>query len=167
MTQVTVADQGNISESYNEDNQVFEMTDFTTASDWEKFIADFEEILRKWNGLTNNSSDNPSVGPPLNTAYVAPEPEILKFGKVTLTARLSVYHPFAEDNSENEEDLGVLKDMNDSRYDFPARAHCIYRWFGCKKFIVITPRENEWITNNDKSKLLLGSTVIAMTNTNM
>lgn len=36
--------------------EVFEIHDFSTASDWERFIADLEEILRQWN-LGGESKD--------------------------------------------------------------------------------------------------------------
>ena len=41
------------------DEEIFEINDFSTSSDWERFIADIEEILTHWN-LTN-SVDNSSL----------------------------------------------------------------------------------------------------------
>lgn len=155
---------GSVSEENNEENQVFEITDFTTATDWEKFIADLEEILRKWNGLAEHP---PSKNAGDTVVDQSSQVEFLKFGKVSLTARLFVYHPYSEDNPENEEDLGILKDIIDPRYDFPHRVHCIYRWFGAKRFMVISPLGGEMISSSEKSKLLLSSAAIAMSNTNM
>lgn len=36
------------SSSIDEDEEVFEITDFTTASDWEKFIAELSEAITSW-----------------------------------------------------------------------------------------------------------------------
>lgn len=41
--------------SYDNPSQVFEITDYTTASDWERFISNLEDILTQWN-LNNQST---------------------------------------------------------------------------------------------------------------
>ena len=45
-----------------EDSEVFEITDFTTASDWERFVSKLEEVLHEWKLLASP----PSAIPPLN-----------------------------------------------------------------------------------------------------
>ena len=44
-----------------EDSEVFEITDFTTASDWERFVSKLEEVLHEWKLV----SPPPSTLPPL------------------------------------------------------------------------------------------------------
>ena len=44
-----------------EDSEVFEITDFTTASDWERFVSKLEEVLHEWKLV----SPPPSTVPPL------------------------------------------------------------------------------------------------------
>ena len=44
-----------------EDSEVFEITDFTTASDWERFMSKLEEVLHEWRLV----SPPPSTIPPL------------------------------------------------------------------------------------------------------
>ena len=44
-----------------EDSEVFEITDFTTASDWERFVSKLEEVLHEWKLV----SPPPSAAPPL------------------------------------------------------------------------------------------------------
>ena len=35
-----------------QDSEVFEITDFTTASEWERFIAQLEEVIHEWKLVT-------------------------------------------------------------------------------------------------------------------
>ena len=42
------------------DEEIFEINDFSTSSDWERFIADIEEILTQWN-LTNSLDNKDSI----------------------------------------------------------------------------------------------------------
>ncbi|ELK27231.1 Rab3 GTPase-activating protein catalytic subunit [Myotis davidii] len=44
------------------ESEVFELTDFTTASEWERFISRVEEILNDWKLIGN------SLGKPLEKA---------------------------------------------------------------------------------------------------
>ena len=44
-----------------EDSEVFEITDFTTASDWERFVSKLEEVLHEWKLV----SPPPATVPPL------------------------------------------------------------------------------------------------------
>uniref|UniRef100_A0A8I5KWG9 RAB3 GTPase activating protein catalytic subunit 1 n=1 Tax=Homo sapiens TaxID=9606 RepID=A0A8I5KWG9_HUMAN len=41
------------------ESEVFEITDFTTASEWERFISKVEEVLNDWKLIGN------SLGKPL------------------------------------------------------------------------------------------------------
>ncbi|EPQ09356.1 Rab3 GTPase-activating protein catalytic subunit [Myotis brandtii] len=46
------------------ESEVFELTDFTTASEWERFISRVEEILNDWKLIGN------SLGKPLEKIIV-------------------------------------------------------------------------------------------------
>ncbi len=51
--------------------------------------------------------------------------------------------------------------------DFPAKSHCLVRWFGLRSFITLFPAgNNESITTEDRAKMLLSSAAIALNNTN-
>src|SRR5699024_4137351 len=41
------------------DEDVFEINDYSTSSDWERFVADLEEILTQWN--LGGANDDPSA----------------------------------------------------------------------------------------------------------
>ena len=42
----------------SEDHEIFDINDFTTASDWERFVVHLEELITTWkiNGNNNNNS---------------------------------------------------------------------------------------------------------------
>jgi hypothetical protein len=42
-----------------EDHEIFDIIDFTTASDWERFIVQIEELINEWklNSLDKKPSD--------------------------------------------------------------------------------------------------------------
>ncbi|GBO17283.1 hypothetical protein AVEN_17853-1, partial [Araneus ventricosus] len=42
--------------SSEEDQDVFEITDFTTASEWERFISKIEEVFHEWKLPQHNSA---------------------------------------------------------------------------------------------------------------
>lgn len=181
-------------------DQVFEITDFTTATDWERFIADFEDVLRKWDNLEKPDEVNEkpemvcgSIAGGIADCLSHSETVSLKFAKFVLIVRLYCYkgslpplerpinklmytnrsdeltgYLTKDVHLESEESrFDVFNDLMDFRYSFPHRAHCIYRWFGVKKFVVISPMENNLITSEDRAKLLLSSAAIAMRNINV
>uniref|UniRef100_A0A8I5KW23 RAB3 GTPase activating protein catalytic subunit 1 n=1 Tax=Homo sapiens TaxID=9606 RepID=A0A8I5KW23_HUMAN len=45
------------------ESEVFEITDFTTASEWERFISKVEEVLNDWKLIGN------SLGKPLEKVW--------------------------------------------------------------------------------------------------
>lgn len=72
------------------------------------------------------------------------------------------------DNDEEAEKLPLaLDDLMNRENDFPARAHCLVRWYGLREFITICPvNPNNPILCPSKSKLLLSSVTVAANNTN-
>jgi hypothetical protein len=39
----------------SEDHEIFDINDFTTASDWERFIVRIEELINEWKLNSSNS----------------------------------------------------------------------------------------------------------------
>jgi hypothetical protein len=77
------------------EEEVFEITDFTTSSDWERFISNLEEIISHWN-LSGKESEKylNSVNSKLFTNGKWIEKyESIKFGKILFTI---VYHYLEE-----------------------------------------------------------------------
>ncbi|XP_074597840.1 RAB3 GTPase activating protein subunit 1 [Brevipalpus obovatus] len=153
-----------------DEDQIFEMTDFTTATDWERFVADLEEILRNWNcHLYDHASpsNRAAIGRPERSFPLIPKTENLCFGKVPLLAKLYVYHRHSGLSPENDHDLPLITEMMDPRHDFPHKVHCLFRWYGVRQFIVLSPTNDELINSYDRCKLLLSSAAIAQNNTNI
>uniref|UniRef100_A0A3Q3MHA5 Rab3 GTPase-activating protein catalytic subunit n=1 Tax=Labrus bergylta TaxID=56723 RepID=A0A3Q3MHA5_9LABR len=41
------------------ETEVFEITDFTTASEWERFVSRVEEVLNDWKLIGNSAGRSP------------------------------------------------------------------------------------------------------------
>lgn len=157
--------------SSEEEQDVFEITDFTTASEWERFIARIEEIIHEWKLVSSASVQPPLKKDELTNSYWEEQRETLLFANVSF----DVVHHYIKENLE--EIIGInestdplpcaMRDIMSWENDFPPRAHCLVRWYGLRDFIIIHPStNNEAITNEDKAKLLLSSICIAINNTN-
>lgn len=71
------------------------------------------------------------------------------------------------DDEEAEKLPRALEDMMNRENDFPARAHCLVRWYGLREFVTICPSNpSHPIMSPSKAKLLLSSAGIAANNTN-
>ena len=156
------------------DSDVFDINDFTTASDWEKFVSDLEQTLRQW----DLSSDHHKSGTKRLTrdqfscVSWSYRGEVLRFGRVPL----SVQHIFA-DGIANEEPLDAssprrghelplpLQDTSCSEFDFLTKCPPVTQLFGLREFILISSaQKNEPINDISRVKLLMSSAAIASGN---
>ncbi|KAL5005916.1 hypothetical protein ScPMuIL_017074 [Solemya velum] len=169
----------------DEEADVFEITDFTTASEWERFISRLEEILHGWK-LVNH----PNRGPALKDVYTSGDWEeksediffadfkftvtfiYLKVPESGGTDKKESQSPEQETEQDNADDESdgtlptVFVDMMNMDNDFPFRAHCLCRWYGLQEFIVAAPASNsDVIENESRMKLLMSSISIALHNT--
>uniref|UniRef100_A0A672L5D2 Rab3 GTPase-activating protein catalytic subunit n=1 Tax=Sinocyclocheilus grahami TaxID=75366 RepID=A0A672L5D2_SINGR len=152
------------------ESEVFEITDFTTASEWERFISRLEELLNDWKLIGSR------VGKPLEKGEITSSSweentQEINFAdfKFSIT-----HHCLKQESAENgsreeaEEDVCplALQDLLCMNNDFPPRAHCLVRWFGVREFVVISPGTNcEAVVSESKCNLLLSSVSIALANT--
>ncbi|RWS12763.1 Rab3 GTPase-activating protein catalytic subunit-like protein, partial [Dinothrombium tinctorium] len=145
------------------ENDVFEITDYTTASDWERFISDFEEVIRHWN-LTSKlikSNESSKINQDLEQMVE------IKFAKVPFSVMLYNSSQNESLESEDEANIKALQELLSVQNDYPSRAHCICRYYGFKQFIVLCPlNDNDSIYTEDKAKLVLSALTIALSNTN-
>ncbi|XP_058050021.1 rab3 GTPase-activating protein catalytic subunit isoform X2 [Ahaetulla prasina] len=152
------------------ESEVFEITDFTTASEWERFISRVEEVLNDWK-LINISS-----GKPLEKGVYTTETWEEKSDEITFADfRFSVTHHYlvqksTDKNAKDElvEDVlpVAMQDLLCMNNDFPPRAHCLVRWYGLRELVVIAPAaNNEAVLSESKCNLLLSSVSIALGNT--
>ncbi|XP_070587394.1 rab3 GTPase-activating protein catalytic subunit [Erythrolamprus reginae] len=152
------------------ESEVFEITDFTTASEWERFISRVEEVLNDWK-LINISS-----GKPLEKGVYTTEAWEEKSDEITFADfRFSITHHYLIQKSTDknakdelvEDALPVaMQDLLCMNNDFPPRAHCLVRWYGLRELVVIAPSaNNEAVLSESKCNLLLSSVSIALGNT--
>uniref|UniRef100_A0A8D0C6M4 Rab3 GTPase-activating protein catalytic subunit n=1 Tax=Salvator merianae TaxID=96440 RepID=A0A8D0C6M4_SALMN len=152
------------------ESEVFEITDFTTASEWERFISRVEEVLNDWKLIGISS------GKPLEKGVYTTEIWDEKSDEIAFADfRFSVtYHYLVQESSDKDakeetaEDVlpVAMQDLLNMNNDFPPRAHCLVRWYGLREFVVIAPAaNNDAVLSESKCNLLLSSVSIALGNT--
>ncbi|KAM7104173.1 rab3 GTPase-activating protein catalytic subunit isoform 2-T2 [Molossus nigricans] len=152
------------------ESEVFELTDFTTASEWERFISRVEEILNDWKLIGN------SLGKPLEKGIFTSGTWEEKSDEICFADfKFSVTHHYlVQESTDKEGKDEVLEDiipqsMQDllcMNNDFPPRAHCLVRWYGLREFVVLAPAANsDAVLSESKCNLLLSSVSIALGNT--
>uniref|UniRef100_A0A8C5R4K0 Rab3 GTPase-activating protein catalytic subunit n=1 Tax=Leptobrachium leishanense TaxID=445787 RepID=A0A8C5R4K0_9ANUR len=151
------------------ESEVFEITDFTTASEWERFISKVEEVLNDWKLIGESSKKPPEKGEYTAGLWEEKSDEIL-FADFKFCIK---HHYFVQDACEKEdvEDSGedslpvAMQDLLSTNNDFPPIAHCLVRWYGLREFVVISPAANDAVISESKCNLLLSSISIALGNT--
>ncbi|KAF6739323.1 Rab3 GTPase-activating protein catalytic subunit [Oryzias melastigma] len=156
----------------NKDHEadVFEITDFTTASEWERFVSRVEEVLNDWK-LTESSVERftPQKGD-FTTGSWEEESKEIHFADF----KFLITHYFLKKELKNDDEQekqaedalpAAMQDLLCMQNDFPPRAHCLVRWYGLQEFVVITPATNsEAIISESKCNLLLSSVSISLSN---
>lgn len=188
-------------------NTVFEINDYTTASNWERFIALVEEIITQWS-LNNSDKDVEKPESPLAAGDICKgvwheKHEILRYGDSAFDIR----YLFLEKNTNNtEDDLDkpkhpepndlpkksfrtqriqketidvtqiksvdsitqlptILQDIMSTKNDFSPKAHCLVRWYGLRRMMIISPRGDTIISEN-RVRVILSALCISLSNTN-
>ncbi|XP_037547652.1 rab3 GTPase-activating protein catalytic subunit [Nematolebias whitei] len=152
------------------ESEVFEITDFTTASEWERFVSRVEEVLTDWR-LTENSVENRASKKGEYTSGIwEEESKDIHFADF----KFYITHHFlkqeceeeeVEDKAEEDTLPSAMQDLLYMHNDFPPRAHCLVRWYGLREFVVITPGTNcEAVISESKCNLLLSSISISLAN---
>ncbi|KAI2811299.1 Rab3 GTPase-activating protein catalytic subunit [Blomia tropicalis] len=173
------------------EEEVFEINDYSTASEWERFISDLEELLTQWNlasVIDDNISneDESNVVPKLKTLSINEslssklfsDPHLwiqkkdqLKFGKVAFTLTFYTF----KNNVEKESSVSKAEktstsrpwyDMNSTIHDWAHSGHPLIRYYGLTQFLLLCPLNSETISSEDRIRHLLGSAAIAMNNIN-
>lgn len=152
----------------NEDPDLFEITDFTTSTDWERFVASVEAVIHEWK-LTSIKSTGPLKEGELSNGVWETVSEDVKFASFAFRITRhylssSVKHdddvPFEDDPPPFAQD-----DMITPGNDFPPRAHYLVRWYGIRDFLVVSPNpEDQTIATEDRARLLLSSLCLALSN---
>lgn len=184
--------ESKMADGADEEEEVFEITDFTTSSEWERFAARLEQLLIEWKLDGTNkktSSKGKGISGNFEKSKLNPIPskkdnseqqegswgvvsDKIAFGNFNFNVayhRLRTRRPRRNATKQTDDFEDGLPDammeMFDMEFDFPPRTHCLSRWYGLKEFIVISPAEEaEVVDSESKCHLLLSSIGIAATN---
>ncbi|CAF3682762.1 unnamed protein product [Rotaria sordida] len=163
-----------------EEEDIFEIVDYTTASDWERFIARIEEILSEWK-LNGPETSNTEID--FADGDWIERNEALEFGDRSYTIiHFSLQIPETTSSSlptENNPQMTTsstfekqtfippraMADMMSRRNDFPSHSPFLSHWFGLREFLILSPKRNtDPIIDESRANLLLSSTAIAVSN---
>lgn len=154
------------------DESEFYHQDFTTASEWEIFIARMEEVIHEWRLEICKSL--PEKAEILQGCWVFMR-EKLPFADVEFN--LSLYRNKSlwdtRANNDDVDDEQKIRNPMDNDYDFVLSDQadsiaelCLASWYGLKEYIVLTPTIFTSPLSESRIKILLSSANIAIANLN-
>eukprot|EP00117_Sycon_ciliatum_P030993 scpid22138/ scgid24323/ Rab3 GTPase-activating protein catalytic subunit; RAB3 GTPase-activating protein 130 kDa subunit; Rab3-GAP p130 len=141
---------------FKPESEVFEITDFTNATDWESFTTKLENVLY-FLGVGSKRLDESRVD-------ASPESAVSSHTIVLRERTFCVSLIVASGNTVRSKPFTdvqhALSDYND---DYPERSHCLTYWFGLQKFIILSPSGDKSFSVSDTSlaNQLLSSLTIA------
>ncbi|XP_065162898.1 rab3 GTPase-activating protein catalytic subunit [Atheta coriaria] len=152
------------------DESEFYHQDFTTASEWEVFIARLEEIIHEWK-IEDNKADSICK----EEGIWRIKTENIPFADVEFT--FTYYSAKCEDSEEQDEEakeeLEFSQHPMQNSFDFTLRDIAnehedilIYYWYGLHDYIVLSPVNNSNVVSESRIKILLSSANIAIGNSN-
>nr|CAD7397861.1 unnamed protein product [Timema cristinae] len=167
------------------EDQDFYQCDFTTASQWEIFIARLEEVIHEW------KLPQIKKGPLLKKGELTDgeweeKCEQIIFADVNftltrynlkLTLLEDLVSPIEEDNEniKNQalDDIMSMENVFPPQCDggnvngrYTTRPHPLARWYGLRDFMVLAPARGFDISTESKVKILLSSVYMAVNNSN-
>ena len=159
------------------ESKVFEIQDFTIATDWENFIAECEKTLRYWNLSVDGKQKQ------TNKQIMRIESQEIIFDDYHGSFILSFYqwkhaenvkgihHKHAlrhwEENLQEQVEADYLK----AHISLLSKSN-LYKfihWFNCKEFLLLQPKSSsfsEVTLNQAQAHLLLSSLAISLSNIN-
>ena len=163
--------------------ELFEIDDFTSPSPWEKFVSQFEQILRvDWNlHKLKKSERTPAPDWPWKARSQQLTFYDFKFVATEFSRRDPEQSAPLEDNEDSSDEFeqsrswrGATPDfvqdlMGAVSKEFPWRqCHPLHYYYGLNHFIVLSPSQNEKedIDNETRSKMALSTLAVALSNTN-
>uniref|UniRef100_A0A8C3A1K4 Rab3 GTPase-activating protein catalytic subunit n=1 Tax=Cyclopterus lumpus TaxID=8103 RepID=A0A8C3A1K4_CYCLU len=120
------------------ESEVFEITDFTTASEWERFVSKVEEVLNDWKLIGNSAGSLTPEKGEFTSGTWGEKSQDIQFADF----KFHIIHYFLK--QEREQDKGkdqleedafplAMQDLLCMNNDFPPRAHswmCVSTLFG-------------------------------------
>lgn len=162
---------------YQESEDTFEILDYTTATDLERFISDFENIIKQWHPCTN-VPDTLKESFQIKSQMV----DYIQFRNINF---MIAFHDSKltrqRDSSESanphqpnqeDEDLNrgkkIIERLQDDRNDFAidTSKHPLHSLYGIDRFVVLQSEDVcNVIVNEDTVKMLLSAVTVAVNNT--
>lgn len=140
------------------DESEFYHQDFTTASEWEIFIARIEETIQEWKNEERNTTE-----PTLNQWYT--KTEHIPFADVEFI--LTWYQRKLDDtNKAVDENKHPIKELYDFQHEKEMLDVPIASWYVLDEFIILKARDSNEITSESRIKVLLSSLHIVASNIN-
>ncbi|KAJ8680941.1 hypothetical protein QAD02_016728 [Eretmocerus hayati] len=149
--------------------------DFTTASEWEVFIARIEEIIHEWKLVHTKPSPPIKAGDFVNLPWEE-KTENLNFADVEFSLKHFKLKT-NDDESQHSSNQGTeehdstwtqcQKDILNASNDFtqPDEDYLeIVQYYGVREFMLLIPSKKTAITDETKIKILLSSLAIAVNN---
>uniref|UniRef100_A0A8D3B901 Rab3 GTPase-activating protein catalytic subunit n=1 Tax=Scophthalmus maximus TaxID=52904 RepID=A0A8D3B901_SCOMX len=149
------------------ESEVFEITDFTTASEWERFVSKVEEVLNDWK-LIGNSAGNlsPEKGEYTRGTWGEKSQDISFADFKFFITHFFLKREHEKDDVKLEEGIAMTFLQKNMMLIclFCCDGVCFGR-YGMQEFVVITPGTNcEAIISESKCNLLLSSISISLAN---
>ncbi len=168
----------NLEEITKPATDVFEINDFTAASDWENFINDIENILRNWKLSSTNRNAKPLEKGDFSRHNWKCKSESLSFHDFGFTVthyqlNLTPLDDSSDDDtvnlsdsfSQTDPDPGANSDLLNSSNDFFAKGPAAARLFGLREVVTLTPAGREVLGSDTRAKMVVGGVNIALYNT--
>jgi len=158
---------------------VFEIEDYTAATDWEDFTDQLENVLRGWklSSAGNPRESAPEFSKPSNCEWRT-ETTQLEYLKFPFTIKYYRYTNKNENlvsdddalnettSSETSEPSQVMEDISSGNFDFICDARPIpLTLFGLSEMLIISPSGSDILGNETRANQILGSINIALQNT--
>lgn len=156
------------------DEGEFYHQDFTTASEWEIFIARMEEVIHDWEKQDRKNEGDAAGDWSIKLERIQFADVEFNFG---VYKNVSGTGETVLESGESSAEVGVenraISCLNDSKYDFVAfngkdtasLENSIQYWYGLQHFIILSPSHNLPINNESHIKILLSSVNIVLSNT--
>jgi len=165
---------------------VFEIEDYTAATEWEDFTDQLENILRGWK-LSTGSEREVSASVPLdkskkcdwraqtaNLQYIN-FPFLVKYYRYGPVDTVDTHATTADHQEETKTEQTddslsshsrVMEDISQGTFDFVSDAKPIpLTMFGLTEMIIVSPSGSEMLSNETRANQILGSINIALQNT--
>uniref|UniRef100_A0A4W6ELK6 Rab3 GTPase-activating protein catalytic subunit n=1 Tax=Lates calcarifer TaxID=8187 RepID=A0A4W6ELK6_LATCA len=139
------------------ESEVFEITDFTTASEWERFVSRVEEVLNDWKLIGKSPGKLSLEKGEYTTGTWGEKSQDINFADF----KFFITHYFLKQECEKDDEKDKLEEDKNMMLMCMLCSNCVCGGrYGIREFVVISPGANcEAIISESKCNLLLSSSV--------